>query len=323
MLIGNIQAAQTTHAAMGTVMTHKVFGAHQAAALSAVVQEIGRIEALLSRFIPTSEISMINARAGMESVPVSFETFEVLSKSLDISRTCPGCFATTIQPLVALWKIGADNFSEPDARSIQQTLSLVNDEDVVLNPLDMTAGLKRAGQSIDLGGVGKGYAADQVADILKEFGITSAFSNLGGNVTTLGAKPDGSSWRVGIQHPRNKDLLIGSVSAANQSVVTSGDYQRYAANRQGERFHHILNPTTGYPSQSGLVSVTIISESSQTADILSTMLFVAGIEKGLECLKKFPETEAILIDQQIRVCVTSGLKYRFQPAEGVDVSFVH
>lgn len=323
MLIRKIQGAQTTHAAMGTMMTHKVFGTHQAAALPAIVQEIGRIEALLSRFIPTSEISTINARAGMESVPVSFETFEVLSKSLELSRACPGCFAVTIRPLVALWKIGAARFSVPDPRSIQQALSLVNDQDLALDQLKMTAGLRRAGQSIDLGGVGKGYAADRVAEILRDFEITSAFSNLGGNVMTLGAKPDGSPWRVGIQHPRNKDLLIGSVSAANQSVVTSGDYQRYAANRQGERFHHILNPTTGYPSQSGLVSVTIISESSQTADILSTMLFVAGIEKGLECLKKFPETEAILIDQHIRVCVTSGLKYRFQPAEGVDVSFVH
>ena len=186
----------------------------------------------------------------------------------------------------------------------------------------MTAGLRNGGQSVDLGGIGKGFAGDRIREVFKGFGISSAYSNLGGNVVTVGAKPDGSSWQIGIQHPRQENSLIGSVSVVNQTVVTSGDYQRCFTDSQGKRHHHILDPTTGYPAESGLISVSIVTEESFAADPLATILFVAGMEKGLEFLRSFPQTEAILVDSDLQVYVTQGLRYRFQADKGIEVTIL-
>jgi thiamine biosynthesis lipoprotein len=320
--MGNRPVAQVTHCAMGTVMTHKAFGLHAEDSLEAVCREVARIEGLLSRFLPDSDISQVNGSAGIKSEKVSLETYDVLSKAVEFSRCFPGCFDVTIGPLVALWKMAKDSFAQPDESSIKQVLPLVNYRDLIRDPWEMTAGLRNGGQSVDLGGIGKGFAGDKIVEVFKRFGISSAYSNLGGNVVTLGAKPDGSPWQIGIQHPRQENSLIGSVSVVNQTVVTSGDYQRYFTDSQGKRHHHILNPTTGYPAESGLISVSIVTDKSVAADPLSTILFVAGMEKGLEFLRSFPQTEAILVDSNLQVYVTQGLRYRFQAAKGIEVTIL-
>ncbi len=311
--------ATMTHSAMGTVMSHKAFGVDAEASLEAVRGEITRLEKLLSRFLPDSDISRINTSAGIQSTKVSPETFDVLSKAVEFSRACPGCLDVTIEPLVDLWNIARGSGIPPDESSIMRVLPLVNDQDVILDAWEMTAGLRNIGQAIDLGGIGKGYAGDRLREVLKAFGVTSAYSNLGGNVITLGSKPDGSPWRIGIQHPRQENNILGTVSVVDESVVTSGDYQRYFTDSQGKRHHHILNPATGYPAESGLISVTIVSEKSLIADALSTILFVAGLEKGLAFLDRFPGTEAVLVDTDLRIQITSGLKDRFQANEGAEV----
>jgi thiamine biosynthesis lipoprotein len=193
---------------------------------------------------------------------------------------------------------------------------------LVLDLWQRTAGLKKVGQSVDLGGIGKGFTGDRILEVYQEYGISSAYSNLGGNVVTVGAKPDGSPWQIGIQHPRQENSVIGSVSVVNQTVVTSGDYQRTFTDSQGKRHHHILDPTTGYPSESGLISVSIVSDKSVAADPLSTILFVAGMEKGLEFLRSFPQTEAILVDSDLQVYVTQGLRIRFQADQGIAVTIL-
>jgi thiamine biosynthesis lipoprotein len=322
MPVENRLVAQTTHCAMGTVMTHKAFGLYTEDSLAAVCREVARIEGLLSRFLPDSEISRVNRSAGIKSEKVSCDTYEVLSKAVELSRNFPGCFDVTIEPLVALWNNNQNASTPPDESSIQQVLPLVNYRDLILDPWEMTAGLGNAGQSIDLGGIGKGFTGDKILEVFKKFGISSAYSNLGGNVVTLGSKPDGSPWHIGIQHPRQENKLIGSVSVVNQTVVTSGDYQRTFTDSQGKRHHHILNPTTGYPAESGLISVSIVTEKSLAADTLSTILFVAGMEKGLELLKSFPQTEAILVDPDLQVYVTQGLRTRFQAAKGIAVTIL-
>jgi len=320
ILENTIMTAQTTHSAMGTVMTHRVFGEYAEECLAAVCEEVRHLEGLLSRFLSESEISRINRSAGIESEPVSFSTYQVLAKAVEFSRNCPGRFDVTIAPLVALWHIARETLAQPPESAIQQALPLVDYRALVLDPGQMTAGLRHAGQSIDLGGIGKGYAGDRILEVFKQYGVLSAYSNLGGNVVTFGAKPDGTPWRVGIQHPRRQDSLIGSVSVAGHTVVTSGDYQRCYTDRQGKNRHHILNPATGYPAESGLVSVSIVSQNSLAADALSTTLFVAGMEKGLESLKKFPHTEAIFVDAGLRVYITPGLRYRFRADRGVGVT---
>ena len=318
----NRLVAQTTHCAMGTVMTHRAFGFYAEDSLAAVCREVARIEGLLSRFLPDSEISRVNGSAGIKSEKVSLETYDVLSKAVEFSRCFPGCFDVTIAPLATLWHTAKESLAQPDASSIQQVLPLVNYRDLILDPWEMTAGLGDAGQSVDLGGIGKGFAGDRIREVFKRFGISSAYSNLGGNVVTVGAKPDGSPWQIGIQHPRQENRLIGSVSVVDKTVVTSGDYQRCFTDSQGIRHHHILDPTTGYPSESGLISVSIVAEKSVAADTLSTILFVAGMEKGLEFLRSFPQTEAILVDSDLQVYVTPGLRTRFQADQGIAVTIL-
>lgn len=318
----NKPVAQTTHRAMGTVMTHRALGLHAQDGLEAVRRQVERLEGLLSRFLPDSDISRVNGSAGISSEKVSRETYDLLSQAVAFSRSCPGCFDVTIGPLVTLWHLAGESLAQPDASSIGLALPLVDHRDLILDPRGITAGLRHVGQSIDLGGIGKGFAGDKILEVLKRFGISSAYSNLGGNVVTLGARPDGHPWQIGIQHPRQENSLIGSVSVVNQTVVTSGDYQRYFTDSQGKRHHHILDPTTGYPAESGWISVSIVSENSLAADALSTGLFVAGMEKGLEFLGRFPHTEAILVDPDLQVHITQGLRDRFQAAEGIQVTIL-
>ena len=313
--------AQVTRMAMGTVMSHKAFGPHAGECLTAVCAEVDRLEQILSRFLPQSDISRLNRSAGIQCEQVSWDTYDVLSQAVEFSK-CSGSFAVTIGPLVALWSRSKDACTAPDESSIRQVLPLVNDRDLLLDPRQWTAALRKVGESVDLGGIGKGFAGDRILPVYREYGVSSAYSNLGGNVVTLGAKPDGSPWYVGIQHPRQANDVLGTVAVVNQTVVTSGDYQRYFTDRQGKRRHHILNPTTGYPAESGLISVSVVSEESLVADALSTILFVAGMEKGLALLRSFLHTEAILVDADLQVYITEGLAQRFQAAKGIAVTIV-
>lgn len=320
--MGKETVAQSVSYGMGTVITNRVFGRHAEEALKAAIKETARLEGLLSRFIPDSEVSRINASAGKSREKTGGETCELLLKAVEFSKFSKGCFDVTIGPLTYLWA-GARAGSEPPAEAaINRMLGLVDYEELDFDPCEGVIGLKRKGQSIDPGGVGKGYAADKVLEVYRKYGITSAFTNFGGNVAVIGAKPDGSMWDIGIQHPRRDDGLIGAISIENGSVVTSGDYQRYFIGNDGERYHHVLDPKTGYPAKSGLVSVTVASRSSVTADALSTALFVAGIEKGLRFLEAFAGTEAVFIDNKLCVYATRGLRGKFQPNKGVGVEWI-
>lgn len=313
---------QTNQQAMGTVMIHKAFGVHGEDALLKVHNEIGRLESLLSRFIPGSEISSINESAGEKSVLVCQDTYEVLSKAVQFSAEYSNYFDLTIEPLVTLWNLYQDSHCFPNDFDIKMTLPLVNYRDLNLDAKNMTAELKNQGQAIDLGGIGKGFAADRILDIYREYEIDSAFSNLGGNVVTFGSKPDGSPWKIGLQDPREENHLIGSVGVINKAVVTSGDYHRYYTDYIGNRRHHILNPRTGYPAESGLASVTIIHDNSLTADALSTIIFVAGKEQGLEILKLNPQAEAILIDTLKNVFISRSLEGCFEAEKGIVPQFL-
>jgi thiamine biosynthesis lipoprotein len=307
---------------MGTVMTHKVYGQDAKESLEAVCREITRIEALFSRFLPDSDISRVNRSAGIRSEKVSPETYNVLKEAHQYSNYSKGKFDVTIGPLVNVWGKSKESCTPPDESSIRQLLPFVNYHDLILSPRRLTAGLRHAGQSIDVGGLGKGFTGDKVREIFNTFGITSAYSNFGGNVVTLGAKPDGSPWLVGIQHPRKEEKVIGTVAVANCSVVTSGDYQRYITDSSGRRYHHILDPTTGFPSESGLISVSVVTESSLQADLLSTSVFITGMKTGHELLRRFPRTEAVLVDSALHVYITQGLKDRFRAEKDIAVTIL-
>jgi thiamine biosynthesis lipoprotein len=311
--------AQDTQLAMGTVMAYRICGANAQACLEAVFDEIARLEGLFSRFNPDSEISRINCSAGRSSEAVSFTTMQMLRQALDICAECPGYFDPTIGPLVTLWNIGKGSFAVPQAADIQRALDLVDYRDLLLDPAQGTAGLRRSGQSLDLGGIAKGFAADQVMNIFQEYDVRSAYANLGGNVAAWGGRPDGLPWQVGIQHPRSSDGLIGAVAVKNGVVVTSGDYQRFTTDPQGGRFHHLLDASSGYPAATDLLSVTVAAESGVMADAYATSLFIAGKESARCMLREHPEIGAVLVGQGGQVYVTKGLAERFQPAEGIRV----
>lgn len=316
----NRDAVGVAYAGMGTEMAHKIFGRHSMQALKAVKNEAQRLERILSRFLSGSDISRINRSAGVKFEKISPETIEILSCAMKISVGSYGLFDVTVGPLADLWDYRYA--SEPPAdNKIDLALRLINYRDLYFDADRKTAGLKNHGQSVDLGGIGKGFASDRFMEIFKEYGVTSAFSNIGGNVSTLGGKPEGSPWRVGIRHPRLNGL-IGAVEVTGKAVVTSGDYERYFLNKEGKRFHHILNPLTGYPAESGLVSVTVVADSAMIADALSTVVFVAGMERGLSFIEQYQKTEAVLVNEKLIAYVTRGLRKCFKASDRIAVKYI-
>jgi len=295
---------------MDTAVSMRIHGQGAGCAYRKVKSELKRLEKLLSRFIYNSDISRINQAAGKSCVKISPETCGILSEAVRLSVITGGLFDITIAPLVDLWNVKKSHCA-PDEVDIRNTLSYVNYRDIIIDTDKGTAALNRPGQAIDLGGIGKGYAGDRCMKLLEENGIASAFVSIGGNVSTLGNNPNGHSWRVGIRHPRELNSLIGAVTVTGKSVVTSGDYERYFIDRDGIRRHHILSPITGYPVDSGLISVTVIHDNALTADALSTAIFTGGIEKGLGCLAHYKGAEAVLVDKDLRIYVTEGIRDYF------------
>ncbi len=316
----NKEAVEVIYKGMGTEIVHKAYGKHAIETLEVVQKESERLERLISRFLPGSDISRINDSAGIEHEKVCPESYEILSFAFECAAISEGMFDITIGPLVDLWNY-KHAIEPPENNQIVLALFFINYKDLELNAVQKTARLKRQGQSIDLGGIGKGFASDHFMEIFKKRGILSAFSNIGGNVSTLGCKPDGSPWRVGIRHPR-LNRLLGAVEVCNKAVVTSGDYERYFLDKKGRRFHHILNPLTGYPAESGLVSVTVVADSAMLADALSTAVFITGLERGIYLLKKYSNADAVLVDVNMKVYVTKGLRQHFQATNEIEIIYL-
>lgn len=295
---------------MNTEITYKIFGGRSDKTAACVMKEIIRLENKLSRFVPKSEISRLNSSAGKAPVGISKETFRLLSYAMMYSEMSKGLFNVLSGPLIKLWDYKHATKS-PEEMQIKQAMQLTSYHDLILDEKNQTAYLRKPGQSIDVGGIGKGYAGDCCVDRLKSKGIFSAFINIGGNVSVIGGKPDGSPWLVGIRHPRKSNSLLGVVEVSKKAVVTSGDYERYFIDSEGNRRHHIMNPLTGYPAASGLISVTVIADNGVAADALSTAIFVAGMDEGSSYLSRFPGVEAIMVNEFQQIFITRGLKQCF------------
>ncbi|MFZ7101644.1 MAG: FAD:protein FMN transferase [Peptococcaceae bacterium] len=254
-----------------------------------------------------SEIIKLNALAGQEFVTLSPDTFFVLAKGKDYSVLSQGKFDITIGPLVKLWDIGTEEARVPADITIQEKLPLINYNNLHLNKDSRQAKLQEKGMIVDLGAIAKGYAADEAARILRKKGIEHGIINLGGNILVLNTKPDGSSWRLGLQDPETpRGDYMGIVKLDNQALVSSGTYERYLE-QDGKRYHHIIDPRTGYPAANNLNSVSIITKNSTDADALSTTIFLLGLEKGMELIETLPDTEAIFITTEKKVFVSSGI----------------
>ena len=287
--------------AMDTVMNLTAYGPNAPGALDAAAAEINRLDDLLSISSENGEIMKIN-RDGEGSVSPDVEA--LLDRALDFSRETDGLFDCTIEPVMEAWGFTDQDYRIPSEEELKLLLSKVDSDQVQLTDGEVKL---PPDVRLDLGGIAKGFTSARIMDIFAENGITSGLVSLGGNVQALGHKPDGSLWRIGIQDPNNLDDIFATVEIADQAVITSGPYQRYFE-ENGVRYHHIIDPRTGYPADSGLISVTIISSDGTLADALSTSLYIMGPDRAASFWKEHQDQfDAIMMTNDGTVLVTSGL----------------
>ena len=237
---------------------------------------------------------------------VSDILYEILEKGLYYSEKSKGVFDITIEPESSLWDFTSDNRKVPEDTKIKEAVKLTGYKNAALE--DRKLVLEKPGMGIELGAIAKGFIADKLKEYLKENGVTSGTVNLGGNVLCIGKKPDNSPFRIGIQHPfENRNEVITAVKAEDISVVSSGIYERYFI-QDGKMYHHILDPSTGYPYNNGLVAVTIISGKSVDGDALSTTCFAMGLEKGLEFASSLENVYAVFITEDEKLHYSEGFK---------------
>lgn len=295
----------------GTIVKLTVYGDNGEESIIDAVQRLYEIDDEMSVFKDYSDVSRINDNAGGEPQKVSGDTYNVVKKAIEYSRLSGGTFDPTMRALTKLWGIGTVQQRVPFDWEITQNLELVNYIDISLSGGN-TIKLNRQGQNIDLGGIAKGFAADEVKDIFIKNSIESAIIDLGGNIAVMGKKPNGKPWNIGLQNPfKSRGECAGIITVSNKSIVTSGNYERYFM-RNGRRYHHIIDPLTGYPSQSGIISATIISDSSIDGDGLSTSVFIMGLYRGIDFIEAMNGIEAIFITEDKKIYATSGIKENFK-----------
>jgi thiamine biosynthesis lipoprotein len=301
---------------MGTKCTLSVFHHDQArvdAAVERAFGEIRRLDALMTTWTLDSEVSRINAAAGSgKPVRIGGETFDVLKHALWIADRSEGAFDITVGAFKGLWKFDEDNDGTlPSDSAVKQRLRLVDYHDVILDPRQSSVALRRPGQQITLGGIAKGYIVDRAVAVLRTDGFKDFLVQAGGDLYAAGQRGD-RPWRVGVQDPRAArsdgkaaDASFAMITLSDAAFNTSGDYERFII-KDGKRYHHILDPRTGYPV-AHTRSVTVLAPSSFLADTLDTALFVMGTEKGLAFAKSLPAVEVLIVDGDNQVHTTPGL----------------
>ncbi|MBU4176101.1 MAG: FAD:protein FMN transferase [Actinobacteria bacterium] len=268
------------------------------------------IESITSRFVPDSDVSLINANAGNTPVEVHPETMEILQRSLEFSRLSDGAFDVTVAPIAELWGFYDREYQVPKPEEVEAARSLVDYRKVLIDEANDTVMLAEPGMQIDLGGVAKGYAVGAMCDMLKGRGVNSALVNFGGTVGAVGRRSDGEPWVIGIRDPRGEACdLLGKLKLEDSYVSSSGDYERFFT-RDGTRYCHLFDPRTGYQSR-GVESDTVAGSDPMNADILSTAVFVLGKDKGFALVGGQDGYEALMVERDGSVVMTPGMKERY------------
>lgn len=315
-----------TGQAMGTVIT--VFIWHDdevkaAKAAEAVFAEMKRIDAVMTTWTPDSEVSRVNANAGIKPVAVSQETFDVIARAQDVARRTKGIFDITVGAFKGLWKFDQDmDGTLPAPAEVKKRLALLGYRHVVLDKKKRTVFLKKKGMSITLGGIAKGYAVDKCVKLLYDQGFTNFMVQAGGDMFVAGKKGE-APWVVGIRDPRgaSKDAMFATAPVEDHSFSTSGDYERGFV-KDGKRFHHILDPRTGFPAMKSR-SVTVRAKDAFTADAWSKVLFILGPTEAQKLIKreKLTDFEVVWVDDKNEVTMTPGLSSTVtilkQPTPGI------
>ncbi len=304
--------ARTSFFAMDTYVTLTVCGKDGDALAGEAQREMERMERLWSVTDPDSELSALN-REG--EARVGAETAALLRFSLEMAERTDGTLDPTIYPVLTAWGFTTDEKRVPSGEEIAGALERVGYEKVI--PEDGGRVRLEDGAQLDLGAVAKGYAGERIAEYLRERGVRSALLDLGGNVEAVGSKPDGSPWKLGLRDPLS-DGLIATISAVDLAVVTSGSYERFFIGADGKRYGHILDPSTGYPVDSGLLSATVLAKNGGLADALSTALFVMGKDGAVGHWKKYRDFDMILLTEEKEIWLTPGADSLFSVNSGYE-----
>lgn len=299
---------------LDTIVTIKLYGYEDTAIFEEVFNYIRNLEKLLSVHIEGSDMWHLKQNAGKQWTEVSKYTIEIIQHSIEISLVSEGFFDITAGPLINLWDIDPPYGHYPSERERENALALINYKDIEIDKDHNRIYLEREGMEANLGAIAKGYIADKVKQHLIEKGIDRGIINLGGNVLLIGNRSNGKDFKIGVQDPDSlRGEYLGLVSASDKSIVSSGTYERYFI-YENKKYHHILNPFTGFPQENGLKGVSIISNDSTNGDAFSTTIFLLGIEKGMTLVESREDLEAIFVTDDNKLYLSSGLKERFELA---------
>ena len=269
------------------------------------ISEISRIENIISSWNPSSQTSLINKNAGVKPIKVDDELFDLIERSLVISKLTDGAFDITYASMDIIWKFDGSMIEMPSDIVIKKSVDKVGYENIVLNKKEKTVYLKLKGMRIGFGAIGKGYAADKAKELLKSKGVKAGIINASGDMNTWGKQPNGEDWKVGITNPLDKNKTFALLPISNTSVVTSGNYEKFVE-FDGQRYSHIINPKTGYPS-SGIVSVSVFAAKAELADALATSIFVMGKNIGIDLINQLKGIDCILVDDKGKVHTSNNI----------------
>lgn len=316
MLLGSCSSRTTSSDSrlqLGTNITITIHGRVPRGIFNRIWDRMEEIESRMSinqSAWEQTELLELNRAAGIRPVELSDESLQVLQTGIQIGKLTDGAFDISIAPLVLLWMVTGSSPTVPSPEAIEEARALIDFRKIEISGNKVYLPEPRMG--VDLGGIAKGYAAGEAARILREEGVNHAILDFGGDVVTVGTRPDGNPWRIGLQDPaQRRGSLMGIVQAEDISIVTSGVYERFFE-QDGQIFHHIIDAETGYPSDNTLLSVTVVSKDPVIGDALSTGAFVMGLEAGFSLLEELEDVEGVFIDDQNRVYLTSGLQENFR-----------
>jgi thiamine biosynthesis lipoprotein len=270
------------------------------------VNEISRIEKLISSWDSLSQTSEINRNAGLKPVEVDDELYNLIYRSIRISKLTDGAFDISYASMDNIWKFDGSMNIMPTKDQVEASLANVGYQNIVLSESDKTIFLAHPGMKIGFGAIGKGYAADVTKKLLVEKGVSAGIINASGDISAWGKQPNGNDWQVAITNPLNKDRVFAFLPLHDNAVVTSGNYEKFIE-LDGKRYTHIIDPRTGYPS-TGIASVTVFAPTAELADALATAVFVMGKEVGLNRINQLPEVECIIIDDEGKISTSDHIQ---------------
>lgn len=313
VICGAQQPYERTIKLMGSRFDITVVAANQAqgnAFIDNAVNEITRIEKLISSWDKNSQTSSINNNAGVQPVVVDKELFELIERSIRISQLTDGAFDISYASMDYIWKFDGSMKEMPSSTAIAASVARVGFQNVILNKEKSSVYLKEVGMKIGFGAIGKGYAADRAKSLLISQGAVSGIINASGDMNTWGNQPNGKPWQVAITNPMNKNKVFALLPITNGAVVTSGNYEKFVL-FNNTRYSHIIDPRTGYPS-SGIISVTVFAPKAELADALATSVFVMGKDVGLNRINQLPQIECIIIDDTGKIFTSTHIEINKQ-----------